>query len=269
MNAKPKAATRAPDLRRAQTALRSHANAANAAVFRSFFKDGTDDVFLGVTTPLIRKVAKEHWELSFDCVQELMWSPIHEERSLSHAILVIKFQKSDDAARKHLVNFYLKNRRAIKEWDGVDGSAPYILGPFLINRNKKVLYQLIRSPRIWDRRIALVATLPMIRQGLVKVALRLSELVLGDREDLIHKASGWMLREVGKRNLDALEDFLKKHAAKMPRTMLRYAIERFPEPKRQRYLKAKQSTSRIPGVNPTAAWRRKISVNFRPEARCR
>jgi len=253
MNAKPKAATRAPDLRRAQTALRRHANPANAAVFRRFFKDGTDDVFLGVTTPLIRMVAKEFWELSFDCVRELMWSPIHEERSLSHAILVIKFQKADDTARMHLVNFYLKNRKAIKEWDGVDGRAPYILGPFLMDRDKKVLYQLIRSHRIWDRRIALVATLPMIRQGLVKDALRLSELVLRDREDLIHKASGWMLREVGKQNPEALEGFLKKHAAKMPRTMLRYAIERFPEPKRQRYLKAKESISRKPSASPTVA----------------
>jgi 3-methyladenine DNA glycosylase AlkD len=124
----------------------------------------------------------------------------------------------------------------MRDWDEVDGSAPYIAGLYLMHRDKAVLYELVVSKNLWDRRIALVATLPMIRKGLIADTLKLVELVLGDEEDLIHKAGGWMLREVGKRDETALKNFLKRHHARMPRTMFRYAIERFPPGVRAKYL---------------------------------
>jgi len=168
-----------------------------------------------------------------------MNSNIHDERSLAHAILVLKYRKGNIAAQKEIFEFYIRNRKFIRSWDGVDDSAPYIVGPYLLNRSKTLLYQLARSPRLWDRRIAMVATWWFIRQGETRDALQIARLLLKDEEDLIHKASGWMLREVGKRDLRALERFLKKHHGGMPRTTFRYAIERFSERKRQAYLAGK------------------------------
>ena len=168
-----------------------------------------------------------------------MNSRIHDERSLAHAILVLKFRKGGGAAQKEVFEFYFRNRNFIRSWDGVDDSAPYIAGPYLLNRDKKLLYHLARAPRLWDRRIAMVATWWFIRQGETRDALNIARILLSDEEDLIHKAVGWMLREVGKRDLRALERFLKAHHKAMPRTALRYAIERFPVRKRQAYLAGK------------------------------
>jgi 3-methyladenine DNA glycosylase AlkD len=225
-------------LAHARKALRAHADSRKAIISRGFFK-ATDDIFLGVSTPKLRRIAREFSSLSLRDVRALMKSKIHEERSLAHAILVLNFRAGTDSARKKIFDFYIRNRNFIRSWDGVDDSAPYIVGPWLLHRSKKLLYQLARSRRIWNRRIAMVATWWFIRQGEIRDALRIARLLLKDEEDLIHKASGWMLREVGKRDLRALERFLKTHHKSMPRTTLRYAIERFPERKRQSYLAGK------------------------------
>ncbi|MGB7560726.1 MAG: DNA alkylation repair protein, partial [Candidatus Acidiferrales bacterium] len=225
-------------LAKARRALRLCADPKKARTFRGFFKS-TADVFLGVTTAQMRKLAREFQELPLRDVRELMKSTIHDERSLAHAILVLKFREADDRAKTAIFRFYMRNRKFIHEWDGVDDSAPYIVGPYLLKRDKTPIYELARSESLWDRRIAMVSTWWFIRQGQVRDSLRIARLLLKDEEDLIHKAAGWMLREVGKRNLQALEQFLKRHHRKMPRTMLRYAIERFAPAKRRAYLAGK------------------------------
>jgi 3-methyladenine DNA glycosylase AlkD len=223
----------------AAQALQPHAHPDRALFLRGYFKNSSQDVFLGVTTPRLRAIAREHWELPLKEVRKLMQSRIHEERSLANEILRLQFLKGNAQEQKKIFDFYVKNRRLIREWDGVDGSAPYIVGPYLLNRNKKLLYELVRSSRLWDRRIAIVSTLWFIRQGKMSDTLKLAKMVLGDDEDLIHKATGWMLREVGKRDVAALKKFLNAHCPVMPRTMLRYAIERFTEEERKKYLMKK------------------------------
>ncbi|HXB20998.1 MAG TPA: DNA alkylation repair protein [Candidatus Solibacter sp.] len=220
-------------------ALQPHANPERALFVRGYFKNSSQDVFLGVSTPRLRAVAREYWQLPLKDIRKLMQSRIHEERSLANEILCIQFRKGDEQQQKKIFDFYVENRRFIREWDGVDGTAPYIVGPYLLNRSKKLLYELARSPRLWDRRIAMVSTLWFIRQGKVSDTLKLAKMLLGDDEDLIHKASGWMLREVGKQDVAALKKFLNAHRTAMPRTMLRYAIERFPEKERKQYLMKK------------------------------
>jgi 3-methyladenine DNA glycosylase AlkD len=223
----------------ASHALHSQADPAKAVVSRGYFKDSSQDVFLGVSTPRLRIMAREYRELLLAEVRKLMQSRIHEERSLANEILRIKFGKNDEQEQKRIFEFYIKNRKFIREWDGVDGSAPYIVGPYLLGRSKKLLYELARSRRLWDRRIAIVSTLWFIRQGKISDTLKLARMLLGDEEDLIHKATGWMLREVGKQDLAALKKFLNIHCTIMPRTMLRYAIERFPEIERKKYMERK------------------------------
>jgi 3-methyladenine DNA glycosylase AlkD len=223
----------------ASRALQAHANPARALVSRGYFKNSSQDIFLGVSTPRLRIVAREYQELSLADIRKLMQSRIHEERSLANEILRIKFRKSDLQEQKRIFEFYVKNRKFIREWDGVDGSAPYIVGPYLLDRSKKLLYDLVRSPRLWDRRIAIVSTLWFIREGKISHTLKLARMLLCDEEDLIHKATGWMLREVGKQDLPALQKFLNAHCTTMPRTMLRYAIERFPKSERKKYMMRK------------------------------
>lgn len=225
-------------LRHARKALRRHADPKKARVYRGYFKN-SKDIFLGVTTARMREIAREYSELALANVRELMKSRVHDERSLANSILVLKFQKGDERVQKRVFEFYIRNRQYIREWDAVDDSAPYIVGPYLLKRDKKLLYGLARSPRIWDRRIAMVATWWFIRQGQIRDSLKIARILLKDEEDLIHKAVGWMLREVGKRDLRALEQFLKKHHAKMPRTMFRYAIERFTPKERTAWLQRK------------------------------
>src|SRR6202165_4800421 len=208
-------------------ALQLHANPARALVARGYFKNSSQDVFLGVSAPRLRTIAREYWQLSLKDIRKLMQSRIHEERSLANEIMCIQFRKGNEQQQKKIFDFYVRNLRFIREWDGVDGSAPYIVGPYLLNRSKKLLYELARSSRLWDRRIAMVSTLWFIRQGKTSDTLQLAKILLGDEEDLIHKACGWMLREVGKQDIAALKKFLNAHCTVMPRTMLRYAIERF------------------------------------------
>lgn len=225
-------------LANARRSLRSLANPHKALVHRGFFKQ-TTDVFLGVTTPQIRSLSRGYVDLPLSAIRQLLNSRIHDERSLANAILVRRFRAGDDRAQKRIFDFYMRNRKYIRNWDGVDDSAPYIVGSYLLNRDKTILHELARSQTLWDRRIAIVATWWFIRQGQIDTTLKITRALLADEEDLIHKATGWMLREVGKRNLTALKRFLRDHSHKMPRTALRYAIERFSPAERALWLKKK------------------------------
>jgi 3-methyladenine DNA glycosylase AlkD len=227
--------------RRVQTRLRSLADPGFAAVSTRFFKTGPGeygdgDVFIGVRVPAIRKVAKEFKGLHLPEVESLLHSEIHEERLFALVILVLQFEKGNDATRKRIYDLYLANTQHINNWDLVDLSAPQIVGGYLESRSRKPLYRLAKSSSLWERRICILATFHFIRQGDFADTLTIAESQLGDQEDLIHKAVGWMLREVGKRDLATLEGFLGKHCRAMPRTTLRYAIERFSEEKRLGYL---------------------------------
>lgn len=222
---------------KAVRALRRHADKKKAATYRGFFKNSAKDLFLGVTTPQVRRVAGEFSTLPLPVVRRLMASRVHDERSLAHSILVLKYRKGGEGKKKEVFGFYLRNKGFIRDWDGVDDTAPYIVGPFLLDKDRSVLFKLAESKNIWDRRIAMVSTWWFIRQGDVRDSFRIAEKLVNDGEDLIHKAVGWMLREAGKRDLPALKRFLSRHAKAMPRTMLRYAIERFPEKERKKYLK--------------------------------
>ncbi|MGH7531664.1 MAG: DNA alkylation repair protein [Gemmatimonadales bacterium] len=209
----------------------------------SFFKTGPGeygegDRFLGVTVPVIRRLTREYRNAPERTVLSLLRSEWHEARLLALCLLADRHERGDDHERKRVFALYLRHRVRINNWDLVDASAAQIAGPHLRRGNRGLRARLARSPRLWDRRIAVVSTYHDIRLGEFDPTLRLARHLLDDQEDLIHKAVGWMLREVGKRDRRTLERFLATHASRMPRTMLRYAIERFPEPARRRYLRA-------------------------------
>jgi 3-methyladenine DNA glycosylase AlkD len=222
---------------KAAHALRAHADPRKAKVYRWYFKHVDDDIFLGVTTPILRSLAREFYQLPLTEIRKLMRSGVHEERSLAGAVLRRRYEKGGEAERAKIFDFYVHHRRLVRSWDTVDDTAPNILGAHLLRRDKKLLYQLACSPNLWERRMAIVATLHFIRHGQVGGTIKLAKILLHDQEDLIHKATGWMLREIGKRDLPALKKFLKTHCRTMPRTMLRYAIERLPERERVKYLR--------------------------------
>ncbi|MBT6774337.1 DNA alkylation repair protein [Candidatus Woesearchaeota archaeon] len=206
-----------------------------------FFKTGPGeygegDVFLGLTMPELRVVAKKYFrEVSLVDVQELVKSKYHEFRMCALVMLVYKYEK--DMERKKIYEFFLKNTKYINNWDLVDVTVPKTVGAYLIDNDRSILYELVKSSSLWERRIAVLATFAFIRLGDFKDSLKISEILLEDKHDLIHKAVGWMLREIGKRDEKVLEEFLDKHVTKMPRTMLRYSIERLEEGKRKSYLK--------------------------------
>lgn len=213
-----------------------------AAGARRYFKTapgeyGEGDVFAGVTVPTLRRLARECGALSISAAMRLLHDPVHEVRFLALLLLVLRVQHGDAEQQRRVCLRYLRNTRFINNWDLVDVSAEHIVGPFLRERDTVPLEKLMRSPLLWERRIAVVSTFHSIRRGDYSDTLRVAEQLLADSEDLIHKAVGWLLREVGKRSQKVLEAFLREHACRMPRTMLRYAIERFPEPLRVRYLK--------------------------------
>lgn len=212
-----------------------------AKVLSGFFKTGKGeygegDVFLGLTVPQSRKIAKKFLELPRADIQALLQSKIHEERLIALLILMEQYKQGGESKRKDIFTFYLKNTRYINNWDLVDVTCRDIVGAYLFTRDRKVLRKLARSRSLWERRIAIVSTWYFIARNQFEDTLAIAEILLGDRHDLIHKATGWMLREVGKRSEEAEERFLLKYAMQMPRTMLRYAIERFPEKKRRGYL---------------------------------
>jgi 3-methyladenine DNA glycosylase AlkD len=230
--------------RRIQHRLRQFASSEKAETLQGFFKTGAGqygegDLFLGIAVPDIRKVAKECREASLREITRLLSSAYHEERLLALLMLVDRFSKGDEAERKRIYELYTRQTRYINNWDLVDLSAPNIVGAYLSGRSRKPLYAFAKSRDLWKRRIAIMATFQFIKEGDFSDTLKLSTILLSDDHDLIHKAVGWMLRETGKRDLRVEERFLEQHYKKMPRTMLRYAIERFPETKRKKYLNGK------------------------------
>jgi 3-methyladenine DNA glycosylase AlkD len=209
-----------------------------------FFKTGPGqygegDVFIGVKAAVLHKLSREFRELPLEQVEALLQSPIHEERLLALLILVQTVARAHDDRRRTIYDFYLANTKQVNNWDLVDCSAPTLVGAYLIDKSRQPLVGLAKSKSVWERRIAIVATQHFIRHGDFDDTLRISRLLLADKEDLIHKAAGWMLREMGKKHEPTLEAFLEKHGVTMPRTMLRYAIERFSPEKRRRFLLAK------------------------------
>ena len=222
-------------------ALGSPSSAAGAA---RFFKSGVGeygegDKFLGITVPALRNAALRYRALPLPDLALLLASEIHEHRLAALEILVAQYETAADPDRKKIVEFYLANTRGINNWDLVDASAPYILGEHLRTRSRRVLLRLAKSKSIWERRIAIVATLMLIRHGETADTFRIAEKLLSDPHDLIHKAVGWALREAGKASQPDLLAFLQQHYASIPRTTLRYAIERFPQPQRKRMLAGK------------------------------
>lgn len=229
------------DLKIVRSEIRKHADPRKAADLRWFFKTGPGeygegDVFLGIRVPPLRRLARRFERLPPGGIEKLLGSAFHEERLLALFIMVRQYERGDEELRRRLFGLYLRNRRRVNNWDLVDCSAPYILGPRLESRSRGLLYRLARSRSLWDRRMAVLATFHFVKRGELADTLRLAELLLADGEDLIHKAVGWMLREVGKRDLAAEESFLRRHCCVMPRTMLRYAIEKLPEDRRRKYL---------------------------------
>ena len=224
--------------------LRRIASREKAEASRWFFKTGPGeygdgDRFIGVGVPDLRRMAKRCDDLTLDETAELLASPIHEERLLALLVMVRLYDRSNQPARRKIYMLYLSNTRYINNWDLVDLSAHHIVGSYLENRSRRPLYRLAKSKSLWERRISVLATFHFIRNHDFEDALNIAERLLTDEHDLIHKAVGWMLREIGKRRPAVEERFLKDHYTAMPRTMLRYAIEKFPERKRQRYLKGK------------------------------
>ena len=224
------------------------ANPEKAKILSGFFKTGKGeygegDIFLGLTVPQNRDIAKKYYNASFETFSELLRSPYHEFRASALFALVLRFKKiKEESSRREIVDFYLRHTRYINNWDLVDLSCSYILGEYLLHRSHDILLSLSNSSCMWEQRIAIVSTHAFIRNDRFDTTLMLAEKYLSHTHDLIHKATGWMLREVGKRNLDVLLTFLNTHAHKMPRTALRYAIEKLSPEERQSYLSIKKQT---------------------------
>jgi 3-methyladenine DNA glycosylase AlkD len=219
-------------------------NADQAKHSQKYFKTGKGeygegDIFLGLRVPIIRKLAKKYSTLSISDAAKILKSSFHEERLFALIVLVELFRKKEKENKEKIYELYLSNTKYINNWDLVDVSAPYIVGAYLVNRDKKPIYILSRSENLWERRIAIMSTLYFIGNNEFSDTLKIAGILLKDKEDLIHKAVGWMLREVGKKDFEVEEEFLRKHYKEMPRTMLRYAIERFPEEKRKSFLRGK------------------------------
>lgn len=228
--------------------LKKLANPEKAAILQRFFKTGKGeygegDRFLGLVMGENRMLAKEFRDLGLDDIQELLGTDVHEKRMIAVLILVDQFnrakKKGNESKMKEIFDFYLKNARRVNNWDLVDLSAPHIVSGYLMDKvsEREVLYKLVKSDNLWERRISILGCFGFIKKGDFKDAVRISEILLKDSHDLIHKAVGWMLREIGKKDVSVLKDFLKKHCKDMPRTMLRYSIERFDYNTRQKYLK--------------------------------
>jgi len=227
-----------------RTKLKKLGSKERAQASQRYFKTGPGeygegDVFLGIKVPDLRKLAKAYQDTPLSEVRQLLKSAVHEERLFALFVLVQAYARGNESIKERIYKLYLKHTRFVNNWDLVDTSAGHIVGHFLVNRSKEPLYALAQSPLLWERRIAIMSTSYFLKHHEFAETLKISKMLLSDAEDLIHKAVGWMLREVGKRDLQTEEDFLKRYYKKMPRTMLRYAIEKFPEPKRQRYLKGK------------------------------
>lgn len=224
--------------------LQTFANPERAAVSVRYFRTGPGeygegDVFLGASVPQVRQVARKFQHLGPGELHELLESPLHEHRLVALLVLVSVFKKAGIQARREWCEFYLAHLHRVNNWDLVDVSARDILGEFLLNLDRSLLDDLAATDHLWSQRVAIVATHAFIKRGQFSDTFRLAETYLTHRHDLIHKATGWMLREVGNKNGDALREFLDEFAPRMPRTMLRYAIEKLPEAERRAYLRRK------------------------------
>ena len=222
--------------------MKSLGSAERAAVNQRYFKTGPGqyaegDRFIGLSVPILRALAREYHQLTLRELTTLLTSPWHEERLIALLILVRQYQKGSDAERDAIHALYLGHTKYINNWDLVDVSAEHIVGPHLTGSRRSLLTKLAKSESLWERRIAMLATFHYIKRGEFTDALRVAELLLDDEHDLIHKAVGWMLREIGNKDMAAEEAFLRKHAKHMPRTALRYAIERFPKGLRREYMR--------------------------------
>jgi 3-methyladenine DNA glycosylase AlkD len=221
--------------------LREMGDKEDAEFLQGFFKTGAGqygegDIFLGIRVPKVRKLAQECQKLPPEKILPLLRSRYHEERLFALIVLVNAFEKSNETTQKTIYDLYLANTAYINNWDLVDISAPRIVGAYLLTKNRKPLYQLAKSKSLWERRIAVLATFYFIQSNQFADTLKIAGMLLQDKEDLIHKAVGWMLRETGKRDIEHLESFLKEHCRTMPRTMLRYAIEKFTPSRRKMFL---------------------------------
>jgi 3-methyladenine DNA glycosylase AlkD len=225
-----------------QTTLSSLGDSSTASFLQRYFKTGPGeygdgDLFRGIRVPIIKKLANEYQDIAMTETKKLLCSAYHEDRLLALLILVRAYLRGDDAVQERIFSLYINNTRFINNWDLVDSSAPQIVGAYLCDKDRVLLHRLARSRQIWERRIAIISTFHFIKRGEFADTLGIAKRLLADREDLIHKAVGWMLREIGKRNQEVEEGFLLKHYKGMPRVMLRYAIEKFPESRRRQYLK--------------------------------
>jgi 3-methyladenine DNA glycosylase AlkD len=224
-----------------ERALRAAADPRRAAAQAKYFKTGKaeygeGDRFIGITVPVLRKIARQHISLGFGDLARLLASSVHEYRLAALEILVAQYEQGDQAQRKRVVAFYLRQTGRMNNWDLVDTAAPYILGEHLKTRPRQVLDDLAASEDLWERRIAIVSTLALIRDGEIAETHRIARKLLADEQDLIHKAVGWALRESGKVSSAALVKFLRRHYRGIPRATLRYAIERFPAAQRKKFL---------------------------------
>ena len=234
--------------------LISLGNREQSKILQRFFKTGPGeygegDLFIGIKVPVLRKTAVEHKNLPMPLIKSLLSSSYHECRMVALLILTERYKKGDEITKKEIFNLYLSSIDYINNWDLIDLTAPHITGHYLSDKKRDILYKLAKSDSLWKKRIAILSTFYYIRHDDFIDTFRISDILIGDKEDLIHKAVGWMLRETGKRNRVALEHFLASRYQRMPRTMLRYAIERFPERLRQQYLKGKISSSSNAGNN--------------------
>ncbi|PWT89514.1 MAG: DNA alkylation repair protein [Acidobacteria bacterium] len=223
------------NLSEARVELRRTQKPAKASFLQKYFR--TDEPFLGITVPEIRRVSRLCRDLKLSEVIQLLHSRVHEERLLALLILVSIYQRGDGAVQKAIYRLYFDNMKYINNWDLVDSSAPCILGSYLFEKSKKPLYRLAKAKSLWYRRISIISTQHFIRNGEFSETILIAKMLLKDKEDLIHKAVGWMLREVGNRSLETELSFLNEYSLVMPRTMLRYAIEKFPNERRLMYLK--------------------------------
>jgi len=222
--------------------LQALSNPEIASHSQGFFKTGKGeygygDKFLGIRVPVIRQAVKKYKTASLSTVEKLLHSKYHEIRLFALLHMVYQFLNGDDIQQKKIYQLYLDNTKYINNWDLIDSSAHHIVGNYLANKDRKILYALAESSSLWQRRIAIISTFYFIKNNEYSDTLKISKQLLNDKEDLLHKASGWMLREVGKRDIAVEVQFLKAHYQKMPRTMLRYAIERFSKEDRLKYLK--------------------------------
>ncbi len=223
--------------------INKHSNPEKGNFLQRFFKTGKGeyaegDIFAGINVPVSRKIARQFKSLNLNELSKVIKSKIHEERLIALFILVDKMKKADEKEREKIYKFYLKNLKYVNNWDLVDLSADKIIGEYLFDRKRELLFKLVNGG-LWERRIAVLSSFNFIKKNDYLTTLKICKLLLNDKEDLIHKATGWMLREIGKRDLKTEENFLRLYYKKMPRTMLRYAIEKFPERKRKSYLLGK------------------------------